>query len=128
MPSAEARTAGENTRLASGSAWHQVRSTSSPNAVSAAPYGAGLAAGSVYATPRATVGAVTGDDPVPVQPASMATSTTGTRAPRTRCHRMLPYSLPAAAASFSAAASGTLVMTPAPDGAGSRGPSVTAGP
>src|SRR5215469_4469460 len=88
MPSAEARTAGENTRLASGSAWHQVRSTSSPNAVSAAPYGAGLGAGSVYATPRATVGAVAGDDPVPAQAASMATSTTGTRAPRARCHRI----------------------------------------
>src|ERR1700733_4416780 len=56
MPSPLARLDGDSTRLACGSARHQAPSTSSPKAVSAAPYGRGLTSGSRSATPWAMTG------------------------------------------------------------------------
>src|SRR5579875_1473092 len=68
MPSPLARLDGDSTTLASGVLRHQAPSTPSPNAVSAAPSGRGLTAGSRVVTPRATVSPASGtgaDDPQP---------------------------------------------------------------
>ena len=65
MPSPLARLDGDSTRLACGSARHQVPSTSSPNAVSAAPYGRGSTSGSLAATPWAMTGDWAVADPQP---------------------------------------------------------------
>src|SRR5581483_10171563 len=55
MPRPLARLDGDSTRLARGLVRHQAPSTLSPNAVSAAPSGRGLALGSRAATPCAMV-------------------------------------------------------------------------
>src|ERR1700761_7145918 len=55
MPRPLARLDGDSTRLACGLVRHQAPSTLSPNAVSAAPSGRGLALGSRAATPWAMV-------------------------------------------------------------------------
>ena len=72
MPRALASVLGENTRFCRGYCAHQARSTSSPNAVSAAPSGRGSAAGSMAATPRATTraGAGAGVDGALAHPAA----------------------------------------------------------
>ena len=65
MPSPLARLDGDSTRLARGSARHQALSTSSPNAVSAAPYRRGSTSGSLAATPWAMTGGWAVPDPHP---------------------------------------------------------------
>src|ERR1700760_2134761 len=70
MPRELARVDGENTRFCPGYCAHQARSTSSPNAVSAAPNGRGSAAGSTAATPRVTVGAGAAAAPHPARAAA----------------------------------------------------------
>ena len=61
MPSPDAKLSGDITMFASGYWRHQALSTSSPNAVSAAPYGRGSADGSAAATPWSTRGFAGGD-------------------------------------------------------------------
>src|ERR1700744_5365792 len=65
--------------FASGVLRHQAPSTPSPNAVSAAPSGRGLAAGSRVVTPRATVSPASGagaGDPQPTAARAAAAITT----------------------------------------------------
>src|ERR1700761_1532348 len=97
MPRALARVDGENTRFCPGYSAHQARSTSRPNAVSAAPNGRGAAAGSVAATPRAPAATGAGAAGAP-HPVRAAPRLTGARPPREVLPpgRMLLGRLPAA--------------------------------
>ena len=83
MPRALARVDGENTRLRPGYCAHQPRSTSSPNAVSAAPNGRGSAAGSTAATPRVTAAAGAGAGAAALaHPARAAVTLAAVRTPK----------------------------------------------
>src|SRR5580693_112525 len=86
MPSPLARLDGDSTRLAPGSERHQAPSTSSPNAVSAAPYGRGLTMGSLTATPCAmTIAALGCAGRADPHPTTVRTAATASPAATLRC-------------------------------------------